>query len=233
MHQLKDSRVLTSRSAARHIQDLVESGEYPPGSKLPSQRDLSSHLNVSRASLREALSALETMGLLNTEPGLGTFVARKEAQEGQPAWRFSARYSLRDVYQFRFVAEGYAARLAAMSMSDAQIGTLRSVLNEHREAIRAGDAIAGTEHDFEFHRLIMRFSANAVFVDLHASYRSILLESQLLPTHRIERVWEPIVEHENILRTLEKHDPDGASYFMHVHLAKAADRVGVVLNDVL
>jgi GntR family transcriptional repressor for pyruvate dehydrogenase complex len=232
MRDPSERRVPASKSTVLRIQEMVASGAFPRGAKLPAQRDLSTRLNVSRASLREALSVLETLGLLRTEPGLGTFVAEEENEERQP-WRFAARYSLQEVYQFRFVAEGYAARLAAMRVTEAGLAALRGVLGEQQEAVRHMDLLASSQHDFEFHRLIMSYSGNGVFLDLHASYRAVLLESQLLPTRRQERLWETIVEHENILRTLSRQDAEGASYFMHVHIARAADRVGVMISDAL
>lgn len=226
-------RATAPKTTIQRLQELVASGEFPRGAQLPPQRELSARLKVSRPSLREALSVLEAMRVLRTEPGLGTFVADGEADNEQEAWRFASRYSLPEVYQFRFVAEGYAARLAAMRVTEPELAALRHVLNEHQEAIRATDLVAASQHDFEFHRQIMQYSGNCVFLDLTASYRAVLLESQFLPAKRHGRLWEPIVEHENILRTLGRHDPDGACYFMHVHIARAADRVGVALNDTL
>jgi GntR family transcriptional regulator, transcriptional repressor for pyruvate dehydrogenase complex len=175
---------------------------------------------------------LETLGVLRTEPGLGTFVAESEQGELRP-WSFASRYSLQEIYQFRFVAEGYAARLAAMRVTDTDVVKLGEILSEHRRAVRTDDPVAAAHHDFEFHQVIMEYSGNKVFVDMHASYRKALLESQYLPTRRKDRQWEPIVEHENILRTLAHRDPEGASYFMHVHITRAADRVGIMLSDAL
>jgi GntR family transcriptional repressor for pyruvate dehydrogenase complex len=77
----------------------------------------------------------------------------------------------------------------------------------------------------------MRISGNRMFAAVHGSYGTVMLESQKLPLKRKERLWEPVTEHENILQAIGKHDPDGAVYFMQVHILRAAGRVGIELAD--
>ena len=224
---------LVPQATARRIQEMIRAGELREGERLPPQRELCERLNVSRASLREALSALETLGLLRTEPRRGTLVARTEVLNGSTLhpWRFEKLYSPPEVYQFRLVTEGHAARLAAVRVSAAEIGTLMQNLRDFKDAVRERDLVAMSQLDFDFHRLIMMYSGNRVFADVYGSYGSVLLESQRLPLTRHERLWEPVSEHENVVQAIEKQDPDGACYFMHVHILRAADRFGVALSD--
>ncbi len=212
---------------------MIRSGELRPGSPLPPQRELAAGLDVSRASLREALSVLGTLGLLRTEPRRGTFVVDRGELDGQAVlpWRYAARYSPLEVYQFRFVTEGYAARLAAIHMTEAELGVLRQNLSDLKESVRAADLVASSQLDFDFHRQVMVYSRNRVLADLYGSYGAVLLESQRLPLAWHERRWEPVAEHENILRAMEKRDPDGAVYFMHVHVIRAASRIGIAMSD--
>lgn len=220
-----------SQTTVSRIQNMIQTGELPPGSVLPPQRALSERLNVSRGSLREALSVLEAIGMLRTEPRRGTFVANDgEAMERQ-RWRFGQSYSPPEVYQFRFLIEGYAARLAALRASHRDLLGLKRKLDAFKQAVRQEDLVLSSRLDFEFHSRIMRVSGNRMFAAVHASFRAVMLESQKLPLHRRERLWEPVTEHENVLRAIEKHDPDGAIYFMHVHILRAANRVGIELSD--
>lgn len=232
MPLVSESRTSAPTTTVQRLQDLVASGEFPRGCRLPAERQLALRLGVSRPSLREAISVLETLGVLHSKPGHGTYVSDCE-RGSHEVWRFAARYSLREVYQFRFIAEGYAARLAAIRVAEPELSALRDILRQHQQAIRTMNLAAVAERDFEFHRLIMKYSDNGVLLDLTESYRTVLLESQLLPARRQQRLWEPIIEHENVLSALAHKDPDGASYFMHIHIARAADRVGVALNDAL
>jgi GntR family transcriptional repressor for pyruvate dehydrogenase complex len=224
---------LVPHTTARRIQEMVRAGELRQGELLPSQRELSERLDVSRSSLREALSVLETLGVVQTEPRRGTRVIAMDASAGPDLarWRFGKRYSPSEVYQFRFVTEGHAARLAAVRASPSELAALVRNLKDFKDAVREQDLVASSQLDFGFHRLVMECSGNRVFADLYGSYGSVLLESQRLPLTRRERLWEPVTEHENVVHAIEKRDPDGAGYFMHVHIMRAADRGGIALSE--
>jgi GntR family transcriptional repressor for pyruvate dehydrogenase complex len=214
---------------------MILSGEFPQGTRLPSERQLASQLSVSRASLREAMSVLETMGLVRIEHGRGTFVSEDPARTGMvlplPVWRFSSLYTLEEVYQSRHLAEGYAARLAAMAITDDEIAALQMLVQQHKEATRTLDFVTSSQSDFELHHQIMVLSKNRILADLHENYRTIFLESQRLPMARHERVWETVDEHEKLVQAIARRDPDGAEYYMRLHITRAADRVGIALSD--
>ena len=221
-----------AQTTVTRIQEMIRKGDLCPRDVLPPQRVLSERLNVSRSSLREALSVLETVGVLRTEPRRGTFVASgSDGIVDAQTWRFGQRYSLPEVYQFRFVVEGYAARLTALRASPRDLTALNRNLDKFKEVVRKEDLAATSRLDFEFHSRIMRVSGNHMFAAVHGCYGAVMLESQKLPLNRRERLWEPVTEHENILKAIEKQDPDGAVYFMHVHILRAANRVGIELTD--
>ena len=230
---MDQSVALVPHTTARRLQEMIRTGELRSGELLPSQRELSERLDVSRSSLREALSVLETLGVVQTEPRRGTRVVTAEASAGPDLtrWRFGKRYSPSEVYQFRFVTEGHAARLAAMRVLPAELAALMQNLQDFKDAVREQDLVASSQFDFDFHQLVMACSGNRVFADLYGSYGSVLLESQRLPLMRRERLWEPVTEHENVVHAIEKQDPDGACYFMHVHIMRAADRGGIPLSE--
>jgi GntR family transcriptional repressor for pyruvate dehydrogenase complex len=222
-----------SQGAVRRIQEMIRTGELKPNTPLPPQRQLAAQLRVSRASLREAISVLGTLGLLRTEPRQGTFVVdetKTSAQLTQP-WRFDRRYSTTEVYQFRFVTEAYAANLSARHITKTALEDLRENHARFTSAVRDGDWVASSQCDFNFHKLIMVHSGNRVLADFYENNSAILLESQRLPMSHPRRRWEPVIEHENILRAIEKGDQDNASYFMHVHLLRSARCIDIELNE--
>lgn len=220
------------RTTVSRIQKMIRTGELRKGEPLPSQRVFAEQLSVSRGSLREALSILETIGMLRTEPRRGTFVTDDTVLD-TGRWRFQRQYSPPEVYQFRFVVEGYAARLATLRATGRDMTLLRRNLDRFKKLVREEDLGASSRQDFEFHRLIMRLSGNRMFAAVHGTYGPVMLESQRLPLHRRERLWEPVTEHENVLRAMEKRDPEGALYFMQMHILRAAARVGIKLTDQL
>ncbi len=215
----------------RRLEKMIQSGQLPAGRMLPSQRLLAEQLNVGRSSLREALSILETLGVVQTQPRLGTLVREPAPDDPKPEWRLEGTYSPEEVYQFRIVIESYAARRTAINATPDQIAELRKICDLMREAAREGDLLGYTEQDFAFHQRIMSFSDNRLFVDLHQRYGAVFRESQRMPLAWHRALWEPLAEHENIIRAIENRDPENASYFARVHLVRGADRIGVMLSD--
>ncbi len=227
---------VTQRALAR-IQDMLRSGAFPPGSSLPPQRRLADELQVSRASLREALSILGTLGIIRVEHGRGTFVAGRgdDDQAGDPAPaapRFKGRYSEAEVYQFRCIIEPRAAALAALRLTPEEIERLESTNRDFARATRELDLVASAETDWDFHDLLMQYSHNRLLLDIYHDCRPVMIESQRLPLARRSRLLEPIGEHERLLKALKMHDPDGASYYMRMHISRAADRIGLSFVDV-
>lgn len=214
-------------------------GEFPPSQRLPAERKLAEHFGISRASLREALSILETLGLVRIEPHRGTFPTvdsigisgEEHALAAAPVWRFGSRYSLADVYQFRLLNEGYAAYLATMAATDEHLAELQRIVGEHKEATGRLDFVGSSQADFELHHRIMMLTNNRMFVDLYEYYQPTVLESQRIVVARRERVWETVDEHENLIRAMVQRDPDGAQYYMRLHLTRAAGRIGIALSD--
>jgi GntR family transcriptional regulator, transcriptional repressor for pyruvate dehydrogenase complex len=207
---------------------MIASGALLPGDKLPSQRELAATLNVSRPSLREALSVLETLGFIETQPGRRTVVCEPRPERGTPPrWRFNSRFSKLDVFQFRLLVETFTARLAATLVTNEQIADLWANLEEMKAAIRAADLELSARIDAEFHGKIIAFAGNKLFPEIYTLTEDIILEAHRLPLVSRGRLWEPVDEHVNVLKAFEQHDPEGAGYYMRLHLMRTASRSGI------
>lgn len=212
---------------------MIRDGKLQPGDALPPQRDLARDLNVSRATLREALSILATLGeIVARESGRGFLCADSAKAPATPSWRFAARYSLAEVYQFRYVVESYAAELAAISHTGDEIEALRETTVAFRKAALADDLVAYAQADFDFHNLIMRISRNKLLVDMHQTFARVLLESQRLIAGRRGNLLIAVQEHDHILEAIAMRDPDGAKYYMRKHISMAGSRAGLPFSEV-
>ena len=228
-----DGAVRVSHKIVRQLQDTISSGELKTGALLPSERELAARFWVSRSSVREALSILETLGLLVIEPGrrarvLGTST---EPDKRLTRWHYASRFNENDVYELRLVLESRAARLSAEKMTPRIIANLAASIASMKDNLRQGDLLAASNDDFKFHDIIVNLSGNRLFAEIHHLNREAILESQKLPLATHKRLWEPVSEHERILQALEQRDPDGASYLMQLHIIRAADRVGITLKS--
>ncbi|MFM0052507.1 FadR/GntR family transcriptional regulator [Caballeronia grimmiae] len=218
-HTVTDAAIAT-------IRERIESSMYPVGTLLPAQRQLSEELAISRASLREALSTLEALGMLHIRPGKGVYVS--SAQANQPhGWRFANQATLPDTYQMRFALEGFVARLAAHSIGDADIDWLDNNLESLRGALEETALEEAAQLDFAFHMRIVSLAGNAAIESILRGSADIMKESQRLPFYRRELVLSTYHEHATIVEALKARDGDKAGNAIETHIVRAAQRAGV------
>jgi GntR family transcriptional repressor for pyruvate dehydrogenase complex len=221
-----------SHRIVRRLQEMIIKGELKADSFLSSERELAAQFLVSRSSVREALSILETLGFVSCEPGKRARVLGAAGKKDSLVvrWRYASRFNEKDVYELRFLLDASAAKLAAAKATAEMLGELSACLTRMKDAVRQKDLLAAALEDFRFHDIIVAFSGNRLFKEIHDMNRDAILESQKLPFSHHDRLWEPIQEHEQILRALEQRDPDGASYLMQLHIIRVAERLGIQLR---
>ena len=213
-------------AATATIRERIENGIYPVGSLLPAQRQLSEELEISRASLREALSTLEALGMLTIRAGKGVYVESTNAMNGH-AWRFADQTSLPDTYQMRYALEGFAARMAALAVSDSDIGWFDDNLQALHGALIDSDLDEAAQLDFEFHMRIVGIAGNAAIDTVLRGSADIMKESQRLPFYQRELLLSTYHEHRAIVDALKARDSEGAGRAIEAHIAAAAQRAGV------
>ncbi|MCB8883175.1 FadR family transcriptional regulator [Acidisoma cellulosilytica] len=234
VEQAPSSEVQVAHATSRHLHGLIKAGKWPIGEALPPQRDLAKTLKVSRSSLREALSILEAFGVLRTIPRQGTIVADTEGTEAHGSQPKSGKgYEQSEIYQFRFMIEGYGARIAATRATQSQIDEMAANIAASRSAVRDEDLVSYVQCDFEFHRMILTCSGSQLLLDLYDQFGATFRENLRLPLASHRRLSEPLNEHENIFRAIERHSAEDAAYFMHLHVMKAANRAEIPFNEVI
>jgi DNA-binding FadR family transcriptional regulator len=206
------------RQIADQLAELIRSGEFQPGARLPSERDLSQQLNVSRASVREALIALEIDGLIDVRVGLGVFVNATPAANSQTA--VLADPGPFEVLSARYLIEGETAALAARHGTTEQHARIRETLALMTDEVsRSG---AGLDADFLFHERIAEASGNSALVHLVHQLWGFRFTAMFrkLDEHfdSPDRHADAIEEHRNLVEAIERRDADAARAAMVVHL---------------
>ena len=228
------ARSNVTNTAAQKLQDMIQSGQLQPDQQLPSQSDLSRQLGISRASLRESLSMLETLGFLRIEPGRGTFIATSmPTSHGQLATRaMSPRYDKQDIYQTRLYLESIIVSLVAAKVTPAVI----AALNEHTTMMCAAwdknDLVGVVNHDRDFHHAIWAACPNIVLRDMCLSMADefAATRSYPLPATRPARFVESANEHFAMVDALAVHDGDRAAAMMQGHIRNTAAAAGLTLQ---
>ncbi|MHC6225828.1 FadR/GntR family transcriptional regulator [Pseudomonas sp. X10] len=227
-------RLPVSHYAIEKIQERILSGEWPAGHQLPPQRDLAEQLEVSRNSLREAMSALESLGFLRVEAGKGTFVLNDEQRQAQlnDQWQPPGKFDLEEIYQMRFGLEGLAVMLLARSCSDKQQTELRRIVEHMHAAALSRDLHQLSQCHIDFHLRILRWSNNRMLEQAGENLRSAIERSNqwAFADQRFNSIVASIEEIEDIIEALVEHDPLKARMAVETHIMYSAERAGVVLG---
>ncbi|MBI5799427.1 MAG: FadR family transcriptional regulator [Verrucomicrobia bacterium] len=193
---------------------------------LPTERELSTRLGVSRSVVREATKRLEMQGLLEIRQGIGIRVVdmlHKPLTSAIELLLPAQEERLRQLVEVRLMIEPENARLAAERAASAQVRRLQSA---HKRLVEAGEAKAAVLADLEFHRIIATASGNQIGGLLLISL-SDLLQASLARGYRIVTTESAIKEHAAILRAIEQRDPAGAARAMVKHIHTTRNELGL------
>jgi len=178
------------QSIARQIAELIDEGAFPPGSRLPGERELAEKFDVSRVTIREAEIALQAIGRLEIKTGSGVYVSEGALQSEEALPNASAF----EVTEARMLIESEAAALAAHNITDEQIDQLEQLVDR----MSVGDKEDADEADELFHETIATASNNAAI--LH-SVKQLWRMRESLP--EVKATYEAVCDHDAQLRTDE------------------------------
>jgi GntR family transcriptional repressor for pyruvate dehydrogenase complex len=189
---------LTDKALTR-IRELIQSGELPPGSKLPPEQQLASDLGVGRNIMREAVSALVAARVLEVRRGNGTFVTSLQPRlllEGiGDAVELLQGENLLEITEVRRLFEPVATALAATRISPQQLAEVRGHLDAMRAA--ADDVELLNQHDAAFHRAVIAATGNETLLTVLEGISSRTLRA---------RVWRGLVDADAAGQTLREHE---------------------------
>jgi GntR family transcriptional repressor for pyruvate dehydrogenase complex len=206
----------------QQIRKLIEEGKLKRDDLLPSERDLSETFRVSRTTVREAIRMLESMKLLQSRQGDGTYVlASSEESLIQPlaASLFNEKDDIRDIFYIRKIIEPHVAELAAENATPQEIEELETVLRRQEEAIQSGKGIIET--DSTFHSIMVKATANRVMERLIVVLMDISMQARekyLTEDENDERAKKSLEGHYRVLSAIKKGDGDAARKSMQQHI---------------
>ncbi|MDN3297818.1 FadR/GntR family transcriptional regulator [Streptomyces ficellus] len=160
-------RSALSDQVIAELRNQITSGEWPVGSRIPTEPELVEQLGVARNTVREAVRALAHNGLLDIRQGSGTYVIATSELAGVMHRRFAGA-DPRHIAELRSTLESSAARLAAERRTDRDMRQLDALLARREEAWEAGDAERFVAADSTFHLAVMAASHNDVMTELYA-----------------------------------------------------------------
>ncbi|MGM0924177.1 MAG: FadR/GntR family transcriptional regulator [Bacillota bacterium] len=208
------NRKSLSKQVIDEIIDLLMTGQLKPGERLPSEFELMEICKVSRPVIREALTSLEVMGIVNRKTRNGTFFSKKVGSGPFSMMLALSAGDLLSICEIRVALELGLVTLAAEKITDEDLAKLKGTI-DRMKVLTTEDS---SEEDKEFHMIIAQSAKNALFegvINPLQQFHHKILEKIPLEERDLK---ETMRQHIEIYNALEKRDPIAAYASMYHHL---------------
>jgi len=221
-------RQTLSQAVSAAVLQRIRSGEFAPGDRLPTEKMLMDEYGVGRNSVREAVQALVTLGLVEVRPGRGATVIGIESENALDAETLSAllkEEAVDDLCAFRRLLEAETSGCAARNATDEEIDAIArcQVAFEHAHASGAPVSAA----DDAFHAAIARASQNSVYATMLDAVSVLISNARRLTENVPWAVPRAIEEHARVLAAIRARDHEAAGDAMRRHIDSAIEAIHV------
>ena len=203
----------------------IQSGSFKIGDKLPAERELCEMFGVSRAPIRQALSALELNGIIYSRQGEGVYVKSNQLATDQS---FFKSITPEDIVEARMNIEPLIVKFAAQRATDEDIEELRSTIKQMEDETRAGVYVPET--DEKLHCGIAKASHNDLFINIMAAIINAMKQQEMWKFIRDRTVTRPdyrdvnFREHQLLIKAIEDRNEEEAVKIMTNHMQNLYDR---------
>jgi GntR family transcriptional repressor for pyruvate dehydrogenase complex len=221
-------KVSTAAKVFETLYEMIVSGQFQRGQKLPSQEELAKQFGVSRNTLREAMNKLYAMGLLSSHQGVGT-VVESPNPEGYLS-TLSGQFlldslSVREFIEARICIERTAVRLAVARAGKREIEHLRGILDGQKKAFEDNDAEEFTRQDAAFHLELTQLSGNRVLMKFLQTIQDMLHRFIGEVVQLPGAISDAIHFHMRVTEAIAAKDADLAEQEMVLHLFDVVRRI--------
>ena len=198
-----------SKQVSDRLEEMISSGEYPVGGKIPAEPELADMFQVSRNTIREAIQSLTWAGLLSVKQGDGTYVCASDRFHANMEQKYQ-EVSISDIKEARNCIEVTIAHLAARRRNSRDIDRIADML-ARRETL-ATDCKENTEADLDFHIAVAQACHNQILIDMYGSI-SGYLKSQIEEQNRNTTISPSEIDklHEDLFLSIRDGEPDRAA----------------------
>ena len=209
------------------LQEYIVENNLQPGDRLPSEAWLAAQMGVGRPLIRESLSGLEAIGLIETRKGVGRFVRAfaVESYLGHFTSDFLIRsFSVKDLAETRCLLEIAAVSGAVEQLIEDDCDRIRAYLQEMRESFEQGQS--DTDADIGMHRVIMSRADNTIIAALLDAVYTLTIAGDANAQPSYERTRQDLIEHEAIAEAAIRRDGPAAREALIAHFETTSTRIG-------
>jgi GntR family transcriptional repressor for pyruvate dehydrogenase complex len=214
---IKSTRIY--EEIVRQVKTMISEGRLKGGDRLPPERDLAEKFVVSRTSVREALRALESLGLVEIRPGEGTFVREASIDtlvEPLALLMASQREATGELFEARRLLEPSLAALAASRATPEEIQEMERILEEQAREVAAGRT--GLAQDAQFHAAIGVAAHNRAITRIAHAVMDLLTQSREDSLNTPGRPTRSHEDHRRVLAAVRARDAEAARGAMLEHI---------------
>lgn len=226
---MKVKHITVTEQVSKQIQDMISSGRFKPGDKLPTQKELEQMMGISRPTLREAISRLISSGAIEARQGQGYFVKEPNLKINISAQLIQYDYhKVRDLFEARLFLESTLSQLAAVFATDEELDRLARVCRQIEDG-----TFKMEEHTYGenyIHALIAEYSHNNLLAEFERSILDLMTEYPDLFVSLIDDVYQEEYErrpHHLIVEAICRRDPVAAYNEALRHLLHYMDDIGL------
>lgn len=229
LEPMKIRHITVTEQVSQKIQEMISSGQFKPGDKLPTQKELEEMMGVSRPTLREAISRLISLDIIQARQGQGYFVKEPETNVAVSVPKIKDDdHKVRDLFEARLFLEATLSQLASVFADDDEVQDLVDTCERIENGdVKAEDCTYGENH---IHALIAKYSHNKLLAEFEysmlahlAEYPNLFVSSQKDTLHEKYEA-QP---HRLIVDAIRRRDPTAAYNEALRHILLYVDDIGV------
>lgn len=193
------------------IKELIASGDYKPGDRLPTEQELATMFGVGRSSIREAIKVFQHLGVVESKAAKGTFVQdRANISLEAITWALLlGNDDISDIYELREAIESIAFRRLAMKLeknetsSRKTVERLQTIVRDMAEAAARNDLDSLAEADYAFHQTIIEAGGNRLFLDVYHTLQAFMKNVIIQTYDGMPSLDQVASDHAEIISVLE------------------------------
>lgn len=228
---VRTQRASLQETVQERVKQFIIENDHRSGDPLPPEAELARRLGISRPSLREAMRVLQTIGVVESRHGSGTYVGRFRMETLVDGISFSiqasseanALHALSEILEVRELLEGHLVRQCASSITPEQVEQLEDVINRMQAKADAGEIF--TQEDMEFHEVLYSSIDNAFMVQLVTAFWKVFNKVEVHLRGVEDELDSIVTSHRNLLDALKDGDQDQAAEAMNRHFDGIRERV--------
>lgn len=210
-----------------NLKELITSGQFQVGDKLPTEKEICSRLKVGRSTVREAFRVLKALGFVEMIPGRGAFVAKTSDDETNNAasWFAENEVQINDFMEVREAIETLAVKLAIPRITDQQMREMEAIHQGFEKAAQENNVIQLISYDEAFHKTIVDATGNKLLIGIYEKVAEAFSEYRANSFSVKKNAKNALQPHRNILDAIKRKDADGA-------VREVSNHIGISIADI-